>query len=122
MSLGANIKTLRRDKGWTQGDLSKASGVKINHVSRLERDDTDPKLSTIYRLIEALECSPDALLMDTEHVGMGAQLKAAFERAEKLEDGQKAIILDLIDKYCTAAGMEELMSNKRFVIGLGNKK
>tara|TARA_R110002124_G_C8930474_1_gene511950 strand:+ start:960 stop:1313 length:354 start_codon:yes stop_codon:yes gene_type:complete len=115
MSLGANLKRLRQDKGWTQGDLSKASGVKLGHVSRIERDDTDPKLSTIYKLIECLECSPDALLMDKERVGMSAQLKATFERAEKLADGEKATIIDLIDKYCVASGVQGLLEKKKIL-------
>jgi len=117
MSLGANIKQLRHNKGWTQGDLSKASGVKIGHVSKLERDDTDPKLSTIYRLMDALECSADALLRDSDKVGVAGELKAAFERAEQLPDAEKATVIDVIDKYCQAVGMMELM-DKRYVFGV----
>ena len=117
MSLGANIKQLRQDKGWTQGDLSKASGVKIGHVSKLERNDTDPKLSTIYRLMEALECSADALLRDPDKVGITGELKATFERADNLPDDNKAIINDVIDKYCQAIGMIELI-DKKYVLGI----
>ena len=121
MSLGVNLKQLRQEKGWTQGDLSKASGVKLGHVSRLERDDTDPKLSTIYKLLEALDCSPDTLLMDENQVGISARMKAAFDRADNLVDEEKEIVLNIIDKYCTAAGMEQLMESKRFIIGVGKK-
>jgi transcriptional regulator with XRE-family HTH domain len=56
------FRRMRRHKGWTQGDLAERAGIKINHVSKLEQDETDPKLSTLYKLMHAFSCSPDSLL------------------------------------------------------------
>lgn len=111
MSLGENIRHRRRDRGWTQGELSEKSGVKLGHISKLERNETDPKLSTLYKLMQALECSADSLLMDTKQMSLSAQLRASYERAEALPDHEKEVILDLIDKYCIASGLQGLMSS-----------
>ncbi len=49
MGMGHNLKMFRLGKGLTQSDLSKKTGVKIGHISTLEKDNGDPKLSTIYK-------------------------------------------------------------------------
>ncbi len=118
MSLGENIKRFRQDKGWTQGQLAKVSGVRLGHISRLERDDTDPKLSTIYKLLEAFQCSADSLLLDSEQMGLSAQMKVSYERAEALSDEDKLIIMNLIDKYCVASGVQGLLDSGKKVIAL----
>lgn len=111
MAIGDNLKRLRRDKQWTQGDLSKASGVKVGHISKLENNDSDPKLSTLYKLINALECSPNAMLNDIEESNIEGLLEVAFERASGLPEKEKKTVIDLIDKYCLAISMQGLMKD-----------
>jgi len=112
MSFGTNLRRLRRDKGWVQGELSERSGVKTSHISNMEQDKTDPKLSTIYKLINALNCAPDSLLMDGDKISLDGLLKASYDRAKGLPEEQMFIVVDLIDKYCTAYGLEEMMDGK----------
>lgn len=114
MSFGENIKRFRRDKGLTQGDLSKISGIKLGHISKLERDESDPKLSTVYKLINALNCSAEFLLMDKK-MGLEGVLEASFKRVEQLPDEEKKTVIDLIDKYCIACGMQSLFEKKGFL-------
>lgn len=111
MSLGSNLKRLRKDKGWTQGDLAKIAGIRLGHISKIERDETDPKLSTMMKLIEALDCSSDGLLESNKT--LSSALKAAFERAENLPDSKKLIVIDLIDNYCISNSMKEMMDSDR---------
>ncbi len=106
MSLGDNIKRLRRDKAWTQGDLSDKTGIKLGHISKLERDESDPKLETIYKLMNAFNCSADALLMDPEKTPLDGVVRAAFERAANLPEANKRSIIDVIDNYCIAIGFK----------------
>lgn len=112
MSFGTNLRRLRRDKGWVQSELSDKSGVKTSHISNMEQDKTDPKLSTIYKLVNALNCAPDSLLMDGDKVSLDGLLKASYDRAKGLPEEQMFIVIDLIDKYCTAYGLEEMMDGK----------
>lgn len=115
MSLGKNIRRMRRDKGWTQGQLADRAGLKLNHVSKLEQDDTDPKLSTLYKLMQAFSCSPDSLLMDLNRVSTDAVLKQTLERASALPDEDKRAIIRVIDGYCMAVGLRQQFNaeNKR---------
>ena len=106
MSLGQNIRRFRRDKGWTQLQLAERTGIKMGHISRLEQDDGDPKLSTLYKLMQAFSCSPDSLMMDTARVNADAVLKQTLERATGLPEVYKRIIIDVVDKYCIACSAE----------------
>jgi transcriptional regulator with XRE-family HTH domain len=106
MSLGQNIRRFRRDKGWTQVQLAERTGIKTGHISSLEQDDGDPKLSTLYKLMQAFSCSPDSLLMDTARVNVDAVLKQTLERATALPEVYKRIIIDVVDKYCIACSTQ----------------
>jgi transcriptional regulator with XRE-family HTH domain len=106
LSLGTNIRRFRRDKGWTQTQLSERTGIKMGHISQLEQDNSDPKLSTLYKLMQALSCSPDALLMDTARVNTDAVLKQTLQRATALPEVYKRVIIDVVDKYCIACSTQ----------------
>lgn len=107
MSLGKNIRRMRQDKGWSQVQLSDKTGIRVGHISKLEQDEGDPKLSTLHKLMEALECSPDSLLLDISKMNQSAILKQTLERAMNLPDVNRAAIIEVVDGYCRACGMEQ---------------
>ncbi|MCW8925851.1 MAG: helix-turn-helix domain-containing protein [Xanthomonadales bacterium] len=111
MSLGENIRRLRRDKQWTQGDLAQQSGVKVGHISKLERNESDPKLETLYKIMGALECSPNALLNDVEKTQLNGRMEMALERVQQLPESDQEILLSVIDKYTIAVSMQGLVEN-----------
>lgn len=108
MSIGENLKRLRRDKGWTQEELGKVCKIGMAQISKIEKDKTDPKLSTIYQLMNALECTSEALLIDTKKSSLDSILTVALERMKQLPEKDKEIILTIIDKYCIAMSMQQL--------------
>jgi transcriptional regulator with XRE-family HTH domain len=116
MSLAENIRRLRKDKGWTQIELAEKTGLRVAHVYELEKGKGDPKLSTLYKLMTALGCSPDSLLMDTERVTTDALLKQALERALALDEDHKRIALHNLDMYCIAAGMIHQTNSHRSLL------
>jgi transcriptional regulator with XRE-family HTH domain len=66
MSIGENLKALRSRAGLTQGQLSERSGMQLTQISRIENNDTDPKASTINKLMKALGCSADDLFIKAD--------------------------------------------------------
>ena len=113
MSFGTNLRKLRRDKGWTQHDLAEASGVKASHIPRLEKESADPKLSTIYKLMDALECTADALLLDTKKMSIDGITKVTMERISHLPNGDKAAITHVVDQYCSAISFRDILSKEK---------
>ncbi len=61
-SFGANVRVARKAKGWTQEELAHESGLATVQVSRIERGVREIRLTTLVRLLAALDVSPDILL------------------------------------------------------------
>ena len=112
MSFGESVKRLRRDKGLTQGDLSDICDIKAGHISKIENNKADPSLSTVYKLIRALECTPNTLLIDSDSMSLSGLMEATLERADKLDRESKRAIIDVVDHYCIAKGMQGLFKNE----------
>jgi transcriptional regulator with XRE-family HTH domain len=120
MALGENIRRLRRDKGWTQGDLADQAGVRVGQISKLERNEADPKLETLYKLMDALGCSPNALLNDVKKTSVDGLAEMALERMQQLPEEDKRVLLRVIDHYCIAVSMQGLIEGtSKGLLGLG---
>jgi transcriptional regulator with XRE-family HTH domain len=59
---GANVRRARLARGWTQEDLAGHTGLAVVQVSRVERGKREVRITTLIRLIGALEVPPAELL------------------------------------------------------------
>lgn len=55
MLIGERIRQLREQKGLSQGDIEKVSGLLRCYISRVERGHTIPSLDTLERFAAALD-------------------------------------------------------------------
>ena len=60
--LGQTVQRLRKSYGFSLADLSTQSGVAKSIISQIERNETNPTLTTIWRLAHALDVSIETLL------------------------------------------------------------
>jgi transcriptional regulator with XRE-family HTH domain len=60
---GSNVREARKAKGWTQEELAHETGLSPVQVSRIERGAREIRLTTLLKLLAALDASP-ALLLD----------------------------------------------------------
>jgi len=116
VALGDNIRRLRINKGMTQGDLSEKTGIKLGQISKIERNEADSKISTIYKIMAELDCSADSIFMDQEKTGIKGVLKEAFESAAKLPEKDQEALIQIVDKYCIANGLNTMLKDHRLLI------
>ena len=64
--LGRSVQRLRKASSLSLSDLSEQSGVAKSIISQIERNETNPTLSTIWRLAQALDVSVDRVLQAAE--------------------------------------------------------
>jgi len=60
--LGNNLKKIRLEKGMSQGDICRASGMDRGYISRVESGQKNPTISNLEKIAKALKISPDELL------------------------------------------------------------
>lgn len=58
------IKILREQKGLTQADLARGTGISQVSICRYESGEREPSISILRRIARFLECSVDDLLAD----------------------------------------------------------
>jgi transcriptional regulator with XRE-family HTH domain len=63
--LGRNLRNAREERGLTQEEVARRSGVHATEVSRIEAGKRDPRVSTVERLAAAVELPPGELLRQT---------------------------------------------------------
>jgi transcriptional regulator with XRE-family HTH domain len=100
-ALGKTIQRLRKAYNMSLGELSEQSGVAKSIISQIERNETNPTLSTVYRLSKALDTSIDEVLKaDSGTVFLEHQVKSAIPILESQDSLCRLAItgpLNLID-------------------------
>ena len=64
MLLGERIKDLRKEGGWSQGELAEKVGTDARQISRYENGRITPSLDAIVRIAEVLNVSVDHLVFE----------------------------------------------------------
>lgn len=62
VSIGARIRHLRRQRGFTQEQLSAKAGISLSFYGHIERGTRKLSVETLMKLAEALDCSCDEIL------------------------------------------------------------
>lgn len=78
-ALGKTIQRLRKAYNMSLGELSEQSGVAKSIISQIERNETNPTISTVYRLSKALDTTVNEVLKtDESNVFLEHQLKSGI--------------------------------------------
>lgn len=77
---GDDIRTARNEKGLTQSELADRAGVSQPLIARIESDDVDPTIDTLYAVVSALNDSASGLEQEEVTMSMPSVLKDARTR------------------------------------------
>jgi transcriptional regulator with XRE-family HTH domain len=64
---GSRVREARESRGWSQHELAAAAGMHQRQISYVERGERDLRLTTLLRLLSALELPASDLLDDVRH-------------------------------------------------------
>lgn len=118
MTLFENIKALRVEKDWTQGDLAKFAGVSIETIKRYENGKTNPTNDNLSKIANALGvemknlydgASPSVSLSQKNNMSLSAKkVSPSLSNLKKTEEADQ-ISHDqiLIRKLSSAVGAGE---------------
>ncbi len=103
MSIGSNIKILRREREMTQEQLAQCLGITANAVSQWECDRTAPDISQLPILARVLQVTTDRLLgidfsRDEQEIGRILEQSLACNRTGQFEKSVE-IVRDGLKQY-----------------------
>ena len=113
-TIGSNLITLRKDKGWTQKDLSVHSGISRATIATYETTNKKPKIEKLTKLANALDVSIRRIDGSAAELAAPCPLCSSFDDIEKgtiamyakLPAHKKAIIQQDIKKLSNPDGYE----------------
>lgn len=69
LQVGAKLQRLRQSRGWTLQQASKATGVALSTLSKIEREELSPTVTTLARIAQGFSVDVPSLLADAETPG-----------------------------------------------------
>ena len=79
LEVGAKLQRLRRDRNWTLQEASQATGISISMLSKIEREDLSPTVTTLSRIAAGFGIEVASLLTDN---AAGATGRRSITRAK----------------------------------------
>lgn len=67
-NIGSVLRQYRKERGLTQGQLSKAAGVSVNHISSIENGTTDLGMKVFFKITESLAANPQQALSNALNI------------------------------------------------------
>ncbi|MBT4890555.1 MAG: helix-turn-helix transcriptional regulator [Rhodospirillales bacterium] len=63
--IGRNVRTLRKQKRWTQSKLANSIGMSLDMIGRIERGQAAPSIATVDKLAIVFDSKPIVLLTES---------------------------------------------------------
>lgn len=106
------LKQARSQKGLTQGQLSKKTGVDIQRLSKYERGVQVPTTEVIVKISDALGVSLDYLLKSGKNTVVGqiqdAELLKHVIQVDSLPDKDRGILKEILEAFIKKHRFEEI--------------
>ena len=95
--VGRRIASRRKELSLRQHQLCEMIDVNYKYVSNLETGRSAPSLETIMRLCDALDTTPDYLLLGTDGVPDKLTDKQLIEKISRLDPKSKRLLSGIAD-------------------------
>lgn len=95
MKIGQKLKALRQERGLTQVELAKKSGVSIQSIKRYETRDENITIENINKLANALDVDSSYFLSPSvSKLSLSHEEKELISLYRKFDEEEREIILD----------------------------
>src|SRR5438477_13143833 len=115
MNIGETIRNYRLQKGMSQGDIEKRTGLLRCYLSRVENGHTIPSLDTLAKIASAMELPLGQFFTDQHSNGNSRSLPPLTEEevrflsqirrySSNLNDSDRKLVLAMVKKMAASAG------------------
>lgn len=116
MNIGETIRTYRLQKGMSQGDIEKRTGLLRCYLSRVENGHTIPSLDTLSKIAGAMEVPLSQFFSENSHHNNGSHnlpqlsddevrfLSQIRRYSSNLNDSDRKLVLAMVKKMAAGTG------------------
>jgi transcriptional regulator with XRE-family HTH domain len=117
MSFGKNLAKIRKQRGLTQEELVKISGVGISQIRRYEADKSTPSLDAVIKLVKAIGVSIDEMVFDktttiASNKIIDRELLEQFEMISYMDDEERSLAKKILEGIIVKNQVEKLLKPK----------
>lgn len=111
------MRTLRKAKGWSQGDLAERIGAHLTHISRVETGKYTPGLDFVLKVARAFGISVDTLVSSQGDASAEVRIedKDLAERIrlmDSLDSEERRALIVVIDSMLTKQRIRRFLEEK----------
>ena len=112
ISFSRKLKTLRKDHGWSQGQLGKRIDIDPQRISKYEQGKSMPPAKTMVKIAEVFGVSLDYLMKgigpDNTSALKNPKLSERFEEINSLPQKDQDMLVAIIDAFVKKYRFEEV--------------
>lgn len=116
-SFGDNLKKLRTERKLSQGELAGLVKMHPTHISRYERNQTNPTVDVVRKIAQVLRVSADQLIYgETNQMAQQMisdnELLQMFSQVQQLTDTDVACVKSLLNAYIIKSELQQKFNGK----------
>jgi len=114
MDISSRIKQIRTSKKLSQKELALSIGIDQGQYSRMENGKTEPTLSSLEKIAEALKIKVSEFFSEEEPIDVNSYDQSIVERLrllDQLDEQEKASIYNIIDIAITKKRLKDTLSS-----------
>jgi len=99
VKIGERIALLRKQKGWSQGQLAKVVGASREAIGKYERSEASPSIETAKKIADALEVTLDYLVDESALPAFDKKTVYRLKSIQQLGQDEQAHIFAMLDAF-----------------------
>jgi transcriptional regulator with XRE-family HTH domain len=99
LNIGSKIALLRKEKGWSQGELAAQISASREIIGKYERNENSPSLEMALKMAKAFEITVDLLIGEGEHSSDDQETIDRIKNIQKMDSNTKSVLFNVIDTY-----------------------
>jgi len=107
------LKKLRKNRGWSQGQLAQKIGADLQRISKYERGVMWPTMELMVRIAKAFDVTVDYLIRDEGNAAISKiknqTLLHQIEEINNLPDEEQQTVISFLDAFIKRKKFEELI-------------
>jgi len=99
LNIGSKISALRKEKGWSQGELAQKIDASREIIGKYERNENLPSIEMVAKMAKAFGVTVDFLIGEGENASYDKETVERISDIQKMDANTKNILFNVIDTY-----------------------